>query len=369
MTKQFHIRILLISFFVTLMLMAGGCSPSLFASYPSVRSGDQANSRDLRVHFIDVGQGDSILAESDGHFMLIDAGENDQAGIVSDYLRQAGVTTLDYVVGTHPHSDHIGGLDEIIEGFTVKTVILPPAAHTTRTFEDVLDAISNKGLKITKSVPGSTYALGNASFTIVAPARDYGDDLNNWSVGLRLSYGQNSFLMCGDAEDKAEADMVSSGMNLSADVLKAGHHGSRTSTSDAFLENVSPSYVVIQCGKGNSYGHPHKETLEKLEEDGIEVLRTDENGTIVAASDGEYITWTLSSGQAVPEGSSLIQAQAQEQTRTQAQTYILNTSTKKFHLPDCASADKIKDKNRREVSESRDQLIEHGYAPCKQCSP
>ena len=232
------------------------------------------------MHFIDVGQGDSILAESDGHYMLIDAGENDQAGTVVSYLKAEGVTKLDYVIGTHPHSDHIGGLDKVIDTFPVDKVLLPPVEHTTRTFEDVLDSIASRGLKITKPAPGDSYDLGNASFTILSPVKDYGNDLNNWSVGIRLTYGDNSFVMCGDAENQAEEDIVNSGAMLKADVLKAGHHGSSTSTSEAFLDRVSPSVAVIQCGKDNSYGHPHKEAMQNFAAVGAQVLRTDELASI-----------------------------------------------------------------------------------------
>lgn len=333
----------------------------------------------LAVHFIDVGQGDSILAESDGHYMLIDAGENDQAGTVVSYLKAEGVTKLDYVIGTHPHSDHIGGLDKIIDTFPVDKVLLPPVEHTTRTFEDVLDSIASRGLKITKPAPGDSYDLGNASFTILSPVKDYGNDLNNWSVGIRLTYGDNSFVMCGDAENQAEEDIVNSGAVLKADVLKAGHHGSSTSTSDAFLKKVSPSWVVIQCGKGNSYGHPHKETMEKLKKAGCQILRTDEEGTITAFSDGKTITW--STGTAAVPGSSVNQTAAIPDTDNGAaaeneagdpstrSSYVINTNTGKFHRPDCASATQMKPENRKDVTASRDELVQEGYEPCKQCKP
>lgn len=206
MTRHNRIRLLIISIFTMIAVLTGGCSSSPSPSPPSAPN--SGSGQGLTVHYIDVGQGDSILAGSDGHYMLIDAGENDQADTVVSYLKQAGVTSLDYVIGTHPHSDHIGGLDKVIDEFSVGKVILPPVEHTTRTFEDVLNSVSNKGLKITKPVPGSTYTLGNASFTIVAPVKDYGNDLNNWSVGIRLTYGSNSFLMCGDAESQAESDML-----------------------------------------------------------------------------------------------------------------------------------------------------------------
>ena len=246
----------------------------------------------MTVHFIDVGQGDSLLAESDGHFLLVDAGENDQGDTVIAYLREAGVTSLDYVIGTHPHSDHIGGLDDVIRAFDVKAVILPPVAHTTKTFEDVLDAVQEKNLTLTQPKPGDSYALGDAAFTILAPQADYGDDLNNWSVGIRLACAEGALVACGDAEAQAEEDIAASGLTLSADVLKVGHHGSSTSTSNAFLQAVSPAWAVISCGEGNSYGHPHEETLKKLEDAGVSVLRTDLLGDITAQWGEDGIAWT-----------------------------------------------------------------------------
>lgn len=368
MTRNNHIRILILSLLTIIALLTGGCST---VSVPS--SADPSpvlsDTQGLSVHFIDVGQGDSILAGSDGHYMLIDAGENDQADTVISYLKQAGVTSLDYVIGTHPHSDHIGGLDKVIDEFPVEKVILPPVEHTTRTFEDVLDSVSNRGLKITKPVPGDTYSLGNASFTVVAPVRDYDNDLNNWSVGIRLVYGGNSFLMCGDAEAEAESDIVKSGITLQSDVLKAGHHGSSTSTSDIFLKAVSPSYVVIQCGEGNSYGHPHKETMEKLEKAGCSVLRTDEDGTVVAVSDGRRITWNSLDGKRITALDSAGQKGTAAAENQAEDTYILNIKTKKFHLPSCSSTGQIQDKNKQEFTGTRDELIEQGYVPCKQCNP
>ena len=331
----------------------------------------------LVVHFIDVGQGDSILAESGGHYLLVDAGENDQVDTVVTYLNEQGVKTLDYVIGTHPHSDHIGGLDGVIEAFDVKKVIMPPVEHTTKTFEDVLDAVADKGLKLTKPRVGDTYPLGDASFTIIAPNGDYGDDLNNWSVGIRLDYGENRFVMCGDAETPAEADILNNGIDLSASVLKAGHHGSSTSTSDAFLDRVNPDTVVIQCGKGNSYGHPHKETMEKLKKRGIHVYRTDLDGSITAACDGTTITWgtekagTLwqgGNGAAGQTGSGQTGADNRADAATET-TYILNTNTKKFHYPDCPSAGNMSEKNRKTWEGSREELIEQGYSPCGQCKP
>ena len=385
MTKSKNIRILIISILCAISLLLGGCADSSPSLLPDKGSSITAPSGSgLDVHFIDVGQGDSILAESDGHYMLIDAGENDQAGTVVSYLKAEGVTKLDYVIGTHPHSDHIGGLDKVIDTFPVDKVLLPPVEHTTRTFEDVLDSIASRGLKITKPAPGDSYDLGNASFTILSPVKDYGNDLNNWSVGIRLTYGDNSFVMCGDAENQAEEDILNSGAVLKADVLKAGHHGSSTSTSDAFLKKVSPSWVVIQCGKGNSYGHPHKETMEKLKKAGCQILRTDVEGTITAFSDGKTITWSTGNGTVrdnsnansavnntadIPDTDNGAAAENESGNSSTLSSYVINTNTGKFHRPDCASATQMKSENRKDVTASRDELVQEGYEPCKQCKP
>lgn len=329
---------------------------------PGPLSSGELPQNGLQVHFIDVGQGDSILIRQKDHSMLVDAGENDQGDVVVSYLKSQGIDQLDYVIGTHPHSDHIGGLDDVIQSFEVDRVFLPPIEHTTATFEEVLDAIEVKDLSLTLPQVGDVWELGEASFTILAPNKDYGDDLNNWSIGIRVEYGDNHFVLCGDAEAQAEADICANGLPLGADVLKAGHHGSSTSTSDLFLDQVAPSWVVIQCGKDNSYGHPHKETLEKLKGRGIGVLRTDLEGTLIAASDGEEISWYKAEG-------GFLSPSAGESSAAREETYILNTNTKKFHRPDCSSVSQMQAENRREYTGSRETLMDDGYSPCGQCKP
>ncbi len=366
-------------FFCTLLLMIGlaGCGQGTGAAgrpapvFSSPDSSQDLSEDGLLVHFIDVGQGDSILIQQDGHAMLVDAGENDQGETVVSYLKEQGITQLDYVIGTHPHSDHIGGLDDVIQAFETGRVFLPPATHTTATFEDVLDAVEARGLSLTMPQPGDVWELGDASFTILAPNGDYGDDLNNWSIGIRVEYGQNHVVLCGDAEAQAEEDICENGLELQADILKAGHHGSSTSSSSLFLDRVAPTWAVIQCGQGNSYGHPHQETLEKFQQRGIKVFRTDLDGTIVASSDGETITWHTENG---TQGSQKETASASaespaDQTEEHDASYILNTNTKKFHLPDCSSVSRIREDNRQEYTGSRQELIEEGYSPCGQCNP
>lgn len=364
MAGNFYKRVLL-AFIMIFSLMMAGCTGIQVSTGPDQRSslGEQSGS-DLRVHFIDVGQGDSTLIEKDGHYMLIDAGEREQGETVVSYLKNHGIEKLDYVIGTHPHSDHIGGLEAVIRAFKVEKIIMPEKAHTTKLYEHLLNAIEEKQLKITLPKPGAVYELEGASFQILGPNRDYGDDLNNWSVGVRLDYGANSFVLCGDAEKGAEEDMMANGLSLKADVLKLSHHGSSTSSAGAFLDRISPEYAVISCGKDNDYGHPHKETLEALQKRNIIVLRTDQSGTIVAVSDGSKVTFP---GQNMSYDSD--SHTEKETSALKALEYVINTNTKKFHLPDCSLAASIKTKNKKIMVGTRDKLIQMGYEPCKSCKP
>lgn len=251
-----------------------------------------ASAGSMEVHFIDVGQGDSTLIECDGEYMLVDAGQNDQGLVLWDYLQEQGATHLKYAIGTHPDADHIGGLDVILYRCDVDTVIMPDVEHDTRTYDDVIQTIFNKNLQRTDPVVGDVYTLGSATFTIVAPNADYGDDdMNDWSVGILLQNGDDRFLLIGDAETQAEDDIVANGIDISADVYKVAHHGSNTGTTDELLAAVNPTYAVISCGKDNSYGHPHGSVLNKLKAAGVKVFRTDEQGTIIAYSNGNGITW------------------------------------------------------------------------------
>ncbi|MBE5963926.1 MAG: MBL fold metallo-hydrolase [Lachnospiraceae bacterium] len=252
-----------------------------------------AGKSDMKVTFIDVGQADCVLIESAGKFMIVDAGNNDDGTMVVNYLKSEGVTRLEYVIGTHPHEDHIGGLDNVIKAFEVGKVIMPDKSQATSTYEGVLKAIQKKKLTITLPVPGDVYTLGNASFTIIGPVKDYGDEINNWSIGLRLVNGNDSFMLCADAEMAAEIDMVNSGATMKSDVLKVNHHGSKDSTSYEFLNAVDPDYAVIMVGVDNEYGYPKDRVLERLAEKNAIVYRTDLHGHITAISSGDGITFSL----------------------------------------------------------------------------
>lgn len=262
---------------VLLSVLLGGCG------------GRQTDTSHVTVHFLNVGQADCILIVDGSAAMLIDAGNNADTDTVIEYIKNQGITKLNYVVGTHPHEDHIGGLDGVIDTFSVEYVIMPEVAHATQTFEDVLTAIENKGLTVTSPVPGTTYTLEKSSFTILAPNSDTYAEMNDYSVVIRLIYGETSFLFTGDAGTASENEMLAAKFDLQADVLKVAHHGSETATSEEFLDAVQPTYAVISVGSGNNYGLPDEEVLSRLEDRGIETLRTDDQGTIRFVSDGTEI--------------------------------------------------------------------------------
>lgn len=246
----------------------------------------------LQVHFIDVGQADSFLIQlPNGQNMVIDAGNNADGTTVVNYLKGKGVTRVDYLVGTHPDEDHIGGLDDVIKNFTIGKLYMPNLTKTTITYTDVINAANAKGLAVTQAKAYTTILSTTANSktlkaNFVAPVASSYSLSNDYSGVIRLTYGTTNFMFSGDAEHDSEADMVASGQTLSANILKVGHHGSRTSSTDAYLNKVNPSVAVISCGAGNSYGHPHAETINKLKARGIKIYRTDLQGTIIFTTTG-----------------------------------------------------------------------------------
>lgn len=243
----------------------------------------------LQVHFLDVGNADAALICTNDCQWLIDGGEPADGPQVVDYLRGQGVDRLDCVVATHPDADHIGGLPDVLEAFPVEKVLMSfmdeDNTPTSYTYEKLLSTLLKQDIPVTEARPGQRYSLGEASVDILGPMDSY-QESNNMSVVCRLTFGNRRFLMMGDAEEQAETDLLKSGTDIQADVLKVGHHGSHSSTSAAFLKAVSPCHAVISCGKGNRYGHPHPDTLALLQRQGINVWRTDTQGTVVMTTDG-----------------------------------------------------------------------------------
>ena len=249
----------------------------------------------VSVHYIDVGQADAILILTpEGNAMLIDAGTAGTDTLLVEYLRNLKIETLDYFVLTHPHADHIGGAAEIFDAFVIEEVLMPEAISTSKTFQTVLEKIEAEGCPLTVPEPSETHELGNAIITVLGPVKEY-DDLNDASLVLRMDYGTTSFLFTGDAEIPSETDMLAHhpANVFDADVLKLGHHGSSTSSSSAWLDAVSPKYAIASCGKDNSYGHPHAETITQMSERNIVLYRTDECGTVIITTDGTVLTPSL----------------------------------------------------------------------------
>ncbi|MBR2476970.1 MAG: MBL fold metallo-hydrolase [Clostridia bacterium] len=242
----------------------------------------------LHIYYLDVGNADSIFIKlPDGKTMLIDAGEKESGGKIVNYLKNAGVQSIDYLVATHPHADHIGGMVDVINAFEIRNVYMTNAVNNTKTFENMLIALDAEGCPVTQAKAGvEILSDDNLSAVFVAPNSDEYEDLNNYSAVIKLTYGNNSFVFAGDAEKKAEDEIRT---NIKCDVLKVGHHGSNTSTTKNFLKKTEPTYAIISCAQENDYNHPHDKVLKRLEEAGVIVYRTDINGTIEVVSDGNNI--------------------------------------------------------------------------------
>lgn len=327
--KSMKIR-LLISLSAVLSLI--GCSASgTAAAIPSDNMPPVLTTIEpLTVHFLDVGQGDCTLIIQGDHAMLIDAGPNDQEVHIRHYLDTLGIETLDYLILTHSDTDHTGSADAIQEHYDCQNIWSPDEETPYTSRQNI-------------------FSLGNASFTILSPFRYY-PETNDNSLVIHLTHGENTFLFTGDAGYKAEEDMIDSNIHLQAEVLKVGHHGSSTSTSQAFLDRVDPSFAVISCGKNNDYGHPHRETLQKLMQENITVYRTDEQDTITVLSDGTSLTWNF-----IPTETCV--------------SHIVNTRTGKIHLPSCENTDDMAEINKEETNLLLEQLLNMGYTACGWCLP
>ncbi len=368
-------RFLFLALAVTLLL--GGCTsgPTATPAYESQTPGVDVqltaepsptvpDGNAFTVHFIDVGQADSALVLCDGQAMLIDGGNAADSDLIYTYLKNHGVSDLDYMVCTHAHEDHVGGLPGALNYASVGTVYCPVTEYDSRAFDSFVKYTEKQGRSVEIPRAGDTFSLGSASVTVLGPVREY-EETNDTSIVLRIVYGETSFLFTGDAEAAAEHDVIEAGAELESTVLKVGHHGSSTSTSYPFLRAVAPQYAVISCGKDNSYGHPHEETRSKLRDADVTVYRTDRQGTIIATSDGHTVVFTTERNQ---DGDMLELPPNSTQTDAGTETaYVVNTNTKKFHLPSCGSVDDMKPENRQDYTGTKGELIAQGYSPCGRC--
>ena len=330
------------------------------AQYSTDNITDNSTNKKLEVHFMDVGQADSILLISSNYTMLIDAGDTDAKDVIIPYIKSLGIDKLDVVIFTHPHKDHIGSGASVIESFNIGEIYMPGKITTTKTFEKLLDTIDSKGLTITVPNVGDKINFGDCDVTVLGPVKEY-DDLNDSSIVVKVKYNNTKFLFTGDMEKESEKDILETLVDLDVDVLKVAHHGSSTSSSYKFLKEATPEYAVISCGVDNDYNHPHQETLDRLEDIGAEIFRTDTMGTIIAKSDGNEIVFNQ-----VGISSSDNSQSSEKSDENAVATYIGNINSKKLHLESCKS---LPVESNRVYFNDRKTAIKSGYEPCKECNP
>ena len=331
--------------------------------------------KELTIHFIDVGQADcSFIELPNGEEALIDAGNVEDAQTIISYIEGLDVDDIEYMILTHPHEDHIGSAKEIIEAIEVKKVYVPDVSSDSKLYENTMLAIKNNNIPLEKSKPGQkildTFEL---SFEILAPISMYYSELNEYSIVTKLNYQDTSFLFTGDAESVSELEILRSGCYLDSDLLKVGHHGGRTSSSNDFLQAVTPEFSVISSGTDNTYGHPHQDTLDRLSSIGSKVYRTDELGTIIAVSDGNNISINYTSS-AASQSEVHVPAAVNNYTdstntsSTNEPRYIGNKNSLVFHNPSCSSVDDMKETNKVFFLQRQD-AVDQGYKPCSRCNP
>lgn len=299
----------------------------------------------IEVHFIDVGQADAALVVCDGKTMLIDGGNAEDSDLMYTYLQKHGVKHLDYVIVSHAHEDHVGGVSGALNYASVGTVFCPVTEYESSPFKSFKKCVEEAGCEISVPEVGDSFSLGSAEVHILGCNTT--EDTNNSSIVMKIVHGNTSFLFTGDAEIEAEDIILDSGADVSATVLKVGHHGSYTSTGYRFLREVSPQYAVISCGKYNEYGHPHDEPLSRLRDADVTVFRTDVQGDVICIGDGENLTFTtsVSRGERVEERND----------------YVLNTYSFKYHLSGCENADSMNKRNRKEFEGTASELVAMGY--------
>jgi len=386
--KKLFLISLICIFSIFIFFLSAFIIPSNFNNiYTAINQPESAST--LTVHFIDVGQGDSMLIQTpEGNTMLIDGGPNSSGSSLVSYLKNQGITKINLIVSTHPHEDHIGGLISVINNYEVGNIIDSGVAHTTKTYKNYLSAVRSNNINFVNWSLGQEFVLGkDVSFVILGPTIS-SSDLNNSSIVIKLAYKDSTFLFTGDAESIEEVKIISSGANLESDILKVGHHGSDSSSSIKFLNAVSPEIAVNSCGALNSYGHPSDITLKDLAAIGAIIYRTDLTGTIVIESDGTtekatqgssyaYVAKVAETTQATdttqptettpPETTAPTETVAPEIPASAGQ-YVGSVNSDVFHYPNCSYVNSIHPENMIWFS-SRDDAVAHGYRPCKRCNP
>lgn len=336
----------------------------------------------VNVHFISTGNSDSILIEDNGKYALIDGADNDDESVIVNYLNSQGVKELEYLILTHPDADHCGGLDAVVKNFTIKNVFVGNGNADTKTYQDFYSACINKQLQPSVPLQDKTFTLGNGSFQFFNQTSQR-DNANDNSLVALYTIGSNKFLFMGDSGKEVEADLPLDKIGK-VDVLKVGHHGSKSSSSDSFIKSVSPKNAVICCGKNNKYGHPHQETLDVLSKNNIATYRTDLNGTVIAMSDGKNVTIKTSNTASqdtisksnngnssstnnkkstTPTTTNNNPSKTVDTSNNKSQTVYVTKTGKKYHQDGCASLSKSK------IAINKDDAEKEGYTPCSKCNP
>lgn len=341
----------------------------------------QASNFDVR--FFDVGQGDSAIVTCDGRSMLIDGGDPSASSILFSFLKTNQINQLDYIVCTHPQTDHAAGLSGAMNYANVNQIMSSVATSDNAAFKDLMRFAEQKGTSVMVPGAGSVFYLGSAKGTILGPVTMNGGENDN-SLVVRLEYGDISFLFMGDAGTEEEREILAQNKHLKSTVLKVGHHGSNTSTSESFLKAVAPEYAIISCGTANDYGHPTDATLDALKRENVQLYRTDLQGDISCHSDGKSVVFEvekgadedtyqtyhdLNPGPVTRSMPTVVDSDATVEKESEELSYVLNTNTKKFHYPDCRGVKQMKDKNKQNYTGTREELIQMGYDPCGMCHP
>ena len=361
MKKNFIISVLL-----SIMCVLTGCTstsntppPALTPTATPITTENPTEKpiSELTVHFVDVGQADAAILQCEDDTMIIDGGNVADSSLIVAYLKKLNIDNIDYMICTHAHEDHVGGLSAPLSVMPVGAVYAPVTESDSKAYQTFKQKVADQNSEIMHPVNYEKIPLGSAKVEILAAPAN-ADNLNNTSIILKVTHGNKSFLFTGDAEREEEQDVINTGYDLSADVLKVGHHGSDTSTSYTFLREVMPEYAVISVGKGNSYGHPTEAVLSRLRDAGVQVYRTDLQGDVIMRSDGENITVTTAKNENIQTNETAVEYDEG--------IYIGNKNSKKFHKPDCRTLPA--EKNRVEFT-SRADAINDGYSPCGNCRP
>ncbi|WDV44287.1 MBL fold metallo-hydrolase [Clostridiaceae bacterium M8S5] len=340
---------------VIITMIVCGCQGTQNSDPKALITNRDLKEAGVEVHFIDVGQADCILIKMGSKVSLIDGGNRDDSELVVAYLKKQNIKAIDYLVATHPHEDHIGGLPEVIRRFDIHKIYMPNKVATTKIFKTMLKEIKSKNIEVVSAKGGDMiYCNDNITYSVVAPNSDEYDETNEYSVVTKLKYKEKAFIFTGDAEKDSEDEMVNMKYALKADVLKVGHHGGRTSSNTNFLNKVQPQIAVISCGKGNDYGHPNDEVLQRLRNVGTKIYRTDSSGTIIIKTDGNNIYVNNNVHQEVEV----------EKESNKVKKIIGNINSKIYHK---IEANHLPKKNNQTIFDSSIDAEKEGYKPCSKC--